>query len=135
MSTRQLVCNTEHRRHESEELLYAVLQQYGGCVFYIAWMGGTVLLFLRSRAHQVAYLKKFPPVNGVPLEMFMGGNPFGAEARAIARVSRTRQSDPELERMRQEMKRRSRHIVYWTFGFPALTIGVVALLMLTVFPH
>jgi hypothetical protein len=107
----------------------AVVQQFGPCLFIVLWIGGGVIFFLHSRAAQVAYLKKLPPVNGVPLEMFMGGNPAGPEARAIARVSRTRQTDPELERMRREMWRRSRHLLYWMFGFPVLGIGVGALLM------
>ena len=63
--------------------------------------------------------------------MFFGGNPFGAEARAIYRAGRNRQPDPDLERMRREMGRTYRHFLYWVFGFPAMTIGVVALLMLT----
>jgi hypothetical protein len=37
--------------------------------------------------------------------------------------------------MRREMRRSYQRFIYWVFGFPALTIGVVALLMLTVFPH
>jgi hypothetical protein len=90
--------------------VHAVLQQYGGYVLAGVWVVGGVLFWWRSRASQVAYLKKFPPVNGVPLEMWLGGNPGGAEAQAIARVSRTRQPDPELERLRQEMGRRYQHL-------------------------
>jgi hypothetical protein len=115
--------------------VYAVVQQFGPCLFFALWFGGSGIFFLRSRAAQVAYLKKFPLVNGVPLEMFMGGNPFGPVARAIARVSRTRQTVPELERLRQKMRRRSWHLLYWMWGFPVLGIGVGALLMLTIFPH
>jgi hypothetical protein len=100
-------------------------------VFVAIWFGGMIVLFFRVRAKQVVYLKRFPPVNGVPLEMFLGGNPFGPEIRAINHAMRQHQTDPELERLRREMWRRNRYQIIWTFGFPLLGAGVVAILILT----
>jgi hypothetical protein len=114
--------------------VYTILEQYGGYVLAGVLIVGFVVMSFRARAAQVAYLKRFPPVNGVPLDMFLGGNPGGAEAQAITHVSRTRQDDPELERLRQEMRKRYRQFLYWTFGFPVLAIGVGAL-VLAYFPH
>jgi hypothetical protein len=114
--------------------VYAFLQQVGGYILAGVCIVGFVVLLFRCRASQVAYLKRFTPVNGVPLDMFLGGNPGGPEAQAIARVSRTRQDDPELEHMRQEMARRYRQFLYWTFGFPMLVIGLSALVLIF-FPH
>ena len=58
----------------------------------------------------------------------------GPEAQAIADAAWTRQDDPELERLRREVWRKNRHIVYWVFGFPVLAIGVGAL-VLAFFPR
>lgn len=60
------------------------------------WFAGGITLYLRTRAKQVVYLRRFPPVNGVPLDIVMSGNPFGAEARAIYRAMWRRQADAEL---------------------------------------
>jgi hypothetical protein len=110
--------------------VYAVLQQYGKYALASMCIVGFVVMFFRARASQVAYLKRFPLVNGVPLEMSLAGNPGGAQAQAISRVSRTRQDDPELERLRQAMARRYRQFLYWTFGFPVLATGVPALVLI-----
>jgi hypothetical protein len=74
---------TGHSRWEREQCVYAVLEQYGGYVLAGVWLVGTILIYVRYRAYQVAYLKKFPPINGVPLYMVWGGNPGGPEAQAI----------------------------------------------------
>ncbi len=95
------------------------------------WFTGAYVLFLRLRAKQVAYLKHFPPVEGIPLHMANSGNPFGAVSRAIWHVTVTRQTDNELEQLRREMWRRFLYQILWTFGFPLLAVGVAALLILT----
>lgn len=48
------------------------------------WVVGIVILYLRTRAKQIKYLRRFPPVNGVPLDMVTSGNPFGAAARNLS---------------------------------------------------
>jgi hypothetical protein len=50
------------------------------------WAVSSIILYFRTRAKQVAYLRRFLPVNGVPLDMAVSGNPFGAVARSIWRV-------------------------------------------------
>jgi hypothetical protein len=99
--------------------------------FMITWFVGSVALFIRFLAKQLAYLRRFPPVEGVPLDSFRGGNPFGGRSRAIWRTMRQRQSDLELERLRREVWRRYRYFALWVYGFPVLVIGVSALLITT----
>jgi hypothetical protein len=41
------------------------------------------------------------------------------------------QADAEVEQLRREIWRRYRQFQLWVFGFPALCIGVVALLIET----
>ena len=53
--------------------------------------------------------------------------------KSLPRLAKSVQG--EAQALRQEMQRRYRYFLYWVFGFPALTIGVVALLMLTIFPQ
>ncbi len=96
----------------------------------ITEFGGTLVLFIRARAKQREYLRRFPPVAGVPLDIYWGGGPQSV-TRAIWRVSLQRQSDPELERLRQEMWRRVAYYVLWLGGFPILVFGVLALLILS----
>ena len=95
------------------------------------WVVGTIALYFRMRAKQVAYLKRFPPVEGVPLEIAGGGNPFGGVSRAIWRVMFRRQPDPELEQLRHDVWRRFGYMSLWIYGFPLLAVGVVALLIAT----
>jgi hypothetical protein len=94
-----------------------------------------LIFFLHVRSYQRAYLKQFPPVNGVPLDMYVGGNPFSPESCAVWSAMWNRQPNPDLERMRRQYWRRYRRLMLWMLGFPVLAIGVAALLMLTVFPH
>lgn len=106
------------------------LQNFGVCAFVVAWIGGTVILSWRSNRYQVAYLKKLPPVNGVPLYMLWEGRPFGLKWQAMHQP----QANPELELMRREARRSFRPVVYWMFGFPMLAIGVGEL-VLAFFPQ
>lgn len=86
---------------------------------------------------QIEYLRRFPPVDGVWLDTFTGGNPFGRVAQAIRQVFREPQVGLELEQLRQESLRRGRLIPLWIFGFPVVTVGVIALLTVIgiVHPH
>jgi hypothetical protein len=93
------------------------------------WVVGMIALYLRLRAKQVAYLKRFPPVEGVPLYMAGGGNPFGAVSRAIWGAMVRRQPDPELEQLRHDVWRRFGYMSLWMFGFPLLAVGAATLLI------
>ena len=95
------------------------------------WATGTITLYFRMRAKQAAYLRRFPPVEGVPLDMAVSGNPFGAVARAQWKAMLAHQTDSELERLRKEIWRRFLYQSLWIFGFPLLTIGMTALLIAT----
>jgi hypothetical protein len=113
------------------------LQQVFAYTPVLVYMAGGITLFVRGHAKQVDYLRRFPPAEGVRLDTFKSGNPFGAVNRAIIQVSREPQEDPDLERLRQAMRRSSRQFALWLFGFPPLTLGVVMLLILAgwVHPH
>lgn len=111
--------------------LNSMWQNIIGYTLAITWIVVGIVLYLRTLVKQLAYLGRFPPVNGVPLNALRGGNPFGARARAQWRVMTQRQSDPELERLRREVQRRFRYFILWNFGFPILVIGVAALLIAT----
>ena len=97
----------------------------------VIWFAGGIILYLRTRAKRVIYLRHFPPVNGVPLDIVMSANPFGAEARAIYRAMWRRQADAELEGLRREIWRRYRYVALWIYGFPVVAVGVAALLITT----
>ncbi len=64
------------------------------------------------------------------------GNPPGTLRRIYAAM-RQHQDDPELERLRREIWRRYSYVALWIFGYPLLTNGVVALLVVAglVHPH
>lgn len=100
-------------------------------VLVVTWFAGALTLYFRLRAKQVAYLRHFPPVAGVPLDMAAGGNPFSAVSRTIWRVMINSQSDPALEQLRKQIWRRFLYQTLWIFGFPFLMGGVVALLIAT----
>jgi hypothetical protein len=53
--------------------------------------------------------------------------------RALWRVMGQPQSDPELERLRQEVWRRYRRTYVWMVGFPIFCLGVMALVIATGF--
>ena len=106
-------------------------QNLAVAAFITMWLAGTVAMFFRYRAKQRAYLRRFPPVEGVPLDMYLGGDPFGEIARAIFRALWRRQSNPELEQLRRAVWQRYRQANYWVFGFPILYYGLAALLLVT----
>jgi hypothetical protein len=109
--------------------MFEVVQNVALLVFTALWFGVMIVLFSRFRRDQRAYLQRFPPVNGIPLDMAMGGNPFGAVDRSIYGAMFRHQDDPALERLRREMWRRYRTLAIWLFGFPVLTFGVAFFLI------
>lgn len=48
--------------HDAQNVLLFVLA--------IPYLGVTLLLLFRARGKQAAYLRKFPPVDGMPLDAF-----------------------------------------------------------------
>ncbi len=111
--------------------MFAALQQIFPLLFFGVWFGVMVILYLRLRGYQKAYLRRFPPVSGVPLDMVTGGNPFGAPGKAINQAMKQRQTDPELEQLRRDLWRRSRLVALWIFGFPLLVFAALIILSLT----
>ena len=105
-----------------------VVQQVLFVAFQAVWAGGAFALMGRLLKQHFDDVRRFPPVNGVRLETFTGGNPFGLVAREIRRLGREPQDDPELELLRRALRRTSHHLRLWIFGFPLLTLGVAALL-------
>ncbi|HET8909023.1 MAG TPA: hypothetical protein VFN11_18865 [Ktedonobacterales bacterium] len=95
------------------------------------WAVGGILLYIRMRSKQVEYLRRFPPVAGVPLYMASSDNPFGVVSRRIWVALSKRQTEPGLEALRREIWRRFRYMTFWIYGFPLITIGVIALLITT----
>ena len=92
---------------------------------------GAIILHVRFRAKQATYLKRFPPVGGVPLNMPGGGNPFGAVPRTIWQAMFDHQPDWELERLRLDVWRRCGYVALWIVGFPIVAVGTATLLIAT----
>src|SRR5262249_6164173 len=107
---------------------------YVAYLAYLAvWVGGYVLLYRRYSATMLAYLRRFRPVAGVPLETQLGEGlgweRVGPHLRALWQVTRHPQTDPDLERLRRAVWRRSHHALLWTLGLvPLLTHFAVTLL-------
>ncbi len=101
----------------------------------IAWTGVLMVLFIRAREKQRAYLRRFPPVEGVPLDIHLPSAGPANVTRAMLRALRQRQTDPELEQLRREVQRRARYIAIWAIGTPIIVLGVLALLAVTGYPH
>ena len=101
--------------------------------FAVVWFGVIVALYFCVRAKQREYFRQFPPVDGIPLDMYVSGS--RAANRAIKRVMWQRQPDPLLERLRREIWRRLRYQIIWTFAFPPVTIAVIALLAVAGLVH
>lgn len=111
--------------------MYAIPQDVFLLVVGVPWIGGGLLFFARAAAKQRAYLKHFPPVEGISLDTYTAGNPFGTVSRAIWRVMLQPQMNPELERLRREAWRWEIYQLLWTFLFPVFAVGVAALLIAT----
>jgi len=94
------------------------------------WFGGTILRWIRYRQAQRAYLRRFPPVEGYPLEEYLGRNPWSPVDRAINELARQPQADPELEQLRRAMWHQLRYVILWMFGFPLLGVGIMAVVVI-----
>src|SRR5262245_52113806 len=103
-----------------------------GVIWVGMWFGGYVTLFRRYSATMRAYLRRFPPVAGVPLGTQLGEglgwSRVGPHMRARWQATQHPQADPDLERHRREVWRRSRHLLLWHLGFALPTLGALALL-------
>jgi hypothetical protein len=110
--------------------MYEFLQRIFPFVFAILWIGPMVFLFLRFRRKQVAYLRRFPPIDRYQtLDMYTPGvgNPSGTYRRLSAAMWR-RQEDAELERLQRELCRRYGLVALWIVGIPLVAFVAVVLL-------
>lgn len=110
--------------------MFAAIERIFPFAFAISWFGVSAILWFRFRAKQRAYLHRFPPVDGVPLDMYVGGGPRSV-TRALFQAMWRRQPDPTLEQRRRDLWRRWRHVLAWVFGFPITVFVVVLVLSLT----
>lgn len=112
----------------------STLQNILVAAFLIAWFGGTVTLLWRYRASQRRYLRQFPPVEGIPLDMYWGGGPRTV-TRALAQALRQPQYDIHLEQQRKGVWRRYLYMSAWSLGFPLTCVAIVMLLLSTRLVH
>lgn len=83
--------------------VYDALRQIGPIVLIAIWFCGQLVLYFWYRAKERLYLRHFPPIDGVPLDMLLPGmNPWNGKG-AIREVLRQRQADPALERLRHDV--------------------------------
>lgn len=104
-------------------------QNYFIGVFIVLYLGGGTVILRRFRAKQLEYLRRFPPVNGIPLGTSVWGFPFDAEFRAVTRAMLMRQTDASLERLRRQALKRYWLFLEWILGFPLPCFGVLAILI------
>lgn len=100
-------------------------------ILFAVWGLIIVAQFIRTRAKQRAYLRRFPPVDGVPLDMYVPGSGPRSVGRAFFQAMRQRQADPELERLRREVRRNGYYIGVLAFVVPLMVMVVFAVLALT----
>jgi hypothetical protein len=93
---------------------------------------GTAVLAFRYRRKHLAYLRRFPPIDGVPLDMYIVSS--YASLKALRSVW-NRPQDPETEELRRALRRRMWHLLLWFLGFPLLVSVVVVTLILTGVVH
>lgn len=100
-------------------------------VLMLAWLAGVLVLGLRANAKGKVYLRRLPPVNGIPLDVYMYSEKDWLRGwhGPVWQAYRQQQANPELEHLRQEARQRSRYVMLWIFGFPALVAGVMMLLI------
>jgi hypothetical protein len=96
-----------------------------------AWVAGALSLAIYANMVRDRYLRQLPPVDGVPLNMYTDKGWLRGWRGPVWRAWRQPQADPELERLRQEGRRRSRYALAWMFGFPIVVVGATALLIST----
>lgn len=108
----------------------AFIQEVLPFILFVLWGGVIAAQFVRARAKQRAYLRRFPPVDGVPLDSYVPGTSSRVR-RAVFQALRERQTDPELERLRRDVRRNGFYIFVLAFGIPVLVLlafGVLALM-------
>ncbi len=108
-----------------------ILPQVFPQVCVITWIGVGILLFFRARIKQNKYPRRFEH----EIDFFAGDPLFYPGSfhayRDTARVMRQRQPDAESEHPRHQMWQRFRSFMIWVFGLPIITVGAVALSILT----
>jgi hypothetical protein len=109
--------------HDAQSVLLIVLAT--------PWLGVAILLLLRARSKQAAYLRQFPPVDGIPLDALRGDHPFSPWVHAVWNAVWEPQMDDELERQRLETRQVFIYLPLWIFRFPLVTISVFAVLILS----
>jgi hypothetical protein len=108
----------------------AFAQQALPVILFAVWVCVIVAQFVRARAKQRAYLRRFPPVDGVPLDSYVSGTSPRVR-RAVFKALRERQPDPELERLRREVRRNGYYIGVLAVVVPLMVMVVFAVLALT----
>lgn len=103
----------------------------GFWVFVVLWFGGIAVLAFRSSAKGKAYLRRLPPVRGIPLDMYMNldDGKWNARGGTVWKAYRQEQSDPEIEGLRRAAWRQRRYLILWGFGFPIVVWGAFFLLV------
>src|SRR3989442_1110334 len=87
--------------------MYEFFQRIFPFIFPILWLVPTIVLFLRFRQKQSAYLRRFPPIDRYQtLDMYTAGvgNPPGTFHR-ICYAQWRKQDDPDLEQVQRELWR------------------------------
>jgi hypothetical protein len=109
----------------------AFAQQELPGILFATWVCVIVAQFVRARAKQRAYLRRFPPVDGVPLDSYVPGAGPRSVRRAVFKALRERQPDPELERLRRDARRNALFIGVLAAVVPLLVMLVFGVLALT----
>lgn len=110
--------------------MLSVLRAVFPVAFVVLELGGMIFFYVRARAAQSAYLKRFDPVDGFPLDSIPGGLPSRVNA-AIWDAMWDWQFDPALETLRREVWVRFRWMAAWIFGFPLTIAAIMVLLIVT----
>ena len=108
----------------------AALEQALPFTFLVLWPGGTIALFFWARAKTSEYARHFPPVDGVPLDMYYYRPREPGQERlqhAGRKVMLEVQEDSALEALRIAMWKRYGYTLLWGLGFPIL-VGILVLL-------
>ena len=97
--------------------------------FGVVWLGVGVLIFMRCRLLQNAYIRRFKH----EMDWAMGDPIFVVGSlrshRRVQSLMRDPQPDPEVEAIRREIYRRFRLYLFWIFGFPVVCIAAAAFLI------
>ncbi len=111
--------------------MYLLFRNIILAVFLLAWVGAISVLVVHARAKSREYIRRLPPVNGVKLVYpYWAENMFSSSAYKLQRAFRQRQTDPELERLRQEAWQRSFICIIWMVGLPPAFVVVWVVLAL-----